>query len=204
MDFEANSLEISQLLRKYWLPLALGLLGLIFFGYGLISFLGASKSSDVIPFSQEETASNSANLIAVDIEGAVVNPGVYKLKFGSIIQDLLVLSQGLSQDADRDYVSKNINLAAKLTDGAKIYIPKLGETVSTADSSFESGSTIQNGLININTASESELDGLTGIGPVTAEKIINNRPYQAIEDLINKKVVSSKVFSEIKDKVSVF
>lgn len=204
MDFEANSVEISQILRKYWLSLGLGALGLIFFVYGLISFLGTTKNSDVIPFSQEQIASNSANLISVDIEGAVINPGVYKLPLGSIIQDALVSSKGLAENADRDFVSKNINLAAKITDGAKIYIPKIGETATAVNVSSQTGLVAQSGLININSASQSQLENLPGIGPVTAEKIINNRPYQSVEDLLNKKVVSSKVYSQIKDKISVY
>ncbi len=59
-----------------------------------------------------------------------------------------------------------------------------------------------NGLININTASETELDTLPGIGPVTAQKIINAMPFAAIEDLESNKIVSSKVYLEIKDKIT--
>ena len=196
---------LLDFLKKHWLPSALALLGLIFFVYGLIALLSQSQSSSDIKF---ETNSNSANkeienLITVDIEGEVANPGVYKLKFGSIIQDGLVAAGGLSALADRDLVSKNINLAIKLTDGQKIYIPKVGE--STLPSVLGSGTqTTITGLININIASEAELDTLSGIGPVTAGKIINNRPYSQIEELTSKKVVSQKVFDQIKDKITAY
>lgn len=60
------------------------------------------------------------------------------------------------------------------------------------------------GTININQASESELDALPGIGPVTAQKIISNRPYQSVEDLLNKKAVGASEFAKIKDQMSVY
>jgi len=60
------------------------------------------------------------------------------------------------------------------------------------------------GLININTASSEDLDSLPGVGPVTADKIINGRPYQTINDLIDRKILTNKVFSQIKDKISAF
>ena len=60
------------------------------------------------------------------------------------------------------------------------------------------------GLIDINAASESELDTLSGIGPVTAGKIIDNRPYGSLEELVSKKAVSSSVFEKIKDHISVY
>lgn len=192
-------------LKKHWLPSALALLGLIFFIYGLIALLSQNQSSSDIKF---ETNSNSANkeienLITVDIEGEVANPGVYKLKQGSIIQDGLVAAGGLSALADRDLVSKNINLAIKLTNGQKIYIPKVGESTLPSVLGSSTQTTIT-GLININVASESELDTLSGIGPVTAGKIINNRPYSQIEELTSKKVVSQKVFDQIKDKITAY
>ncbi|OGY23252.1 MAG: hypothetical protein A2172_02675 [Candidatus Woykebacteria bacterium RBG_13_40_15] len=56
--------------------------------------------------------------------------------------------------------------------------------------------------ININTATEKELDSLPGIGPVRAEKIIENRPYESIEDLLNKKVLGEATFENIKDKIA--
>ena len=193
-------------LRQNLLPLALGLIGLILIVYGLMSLVNsASKKSDLV-IQSSSPSSNSASKIAVDIEGAVVNPGLYRLNEDARIQDLLILSNGLSKDADRDWVEKNLNLAAHLSDGSKIYIPRLGELQNEAKNLVQTGSSTQNlgGLININTATVSQLDSLTGIGPVTADKIINNRPYRTVEELLSKKVLTSKVFSQIKDKLSVY
>ena len=202
--------QYTPFLRKYWLPLALFLLGLIFFIYGLIWFLGSASKKPDITFQNTGSASTSIKSeapdqasILVDVEGAVVTPGVYKLAGSSIIKDALVSSGGLSENADRDFVSKNINLAAKLYDGAKIYIPKIGEEVVQTEQTADVNGSAQS-LININTASSDSLDSLPGVGPATVTKIIDGRPYTKPDDLLDKKVVSSKVYSQIKDKISVY
>ncbi|PIZ98145.1 MAG: transporter, partial [Candidatus Levybacteria bacterium CG_4_10_14_0_2_um_filter_35_8] len=79
-------------------------------------------------------------------------------------------------------------------------MPKFGESVQAAVSN--SGIAGNTGAINVNSASAQELDSLPGIGPVTAEKIISGRSYTSINDLLEKKVVSEKVFNQIKDKIT--
>lgn len=206
MDFSALVEKYSPFIQKNLLVIVLGAVGLIFLSYGLIALLGAKDSSSGIVFESGETASESAKMqtkITVDVEGAVVKPGVHELSANSRLQDGLISAGGLSEDANREWVSKNLNLAAKLTDGGKIYIPKAGENSGGIGGSGSTGS-LTTGQININSASESELDSLPGVGAVTAQKIISNRPYSSIEELLNKKVISSKVFSQIKEKIGVY
>jgi competence protein ComEA len=190
---------LNILLRKYWLPTLLALLALIFFGYGLISLLGTSSSPEVTFETNEKE--DSVSEIVIDIEGSVANPGVYRLKEGSIVQDALIAAGGASEEADRDWMAKNMNLALTLKNGQKIYIPNEEEadTVSVIQT-VEGSST---GLIDINTASMSELDSLSGVGPVTAEKIVKARPYASIDELLSKKIVGESVFEKIKDKITV-
>lgn len=207
MNQETIFAQWFPLLKKYWLPLILGSLGLILFAYGLIALFGSIGNSQKITFSSDSTQTASTQSIAsqiqVDVEGAVISPGVYKLSLNSIIQDALVAAGGLSSDADRDWVAKNLNLAAKLADGAKVYIPKLGaETVLGSESLGAIGQS--SALININTASAQDLDSLPGVGPATATKIINGRPYSDLNQLLDSKTVSQKVFDEIKDKISIY
>jgi competence protein ComEA len=192
--------KAEKLLRRYWLPLSLALIGLIFFAYGLIYLFSLDSQENEIRFETNSQSNQdfSQKTIIVDIEGEVVKPGVYKLRENAIVQDGLIAAGGMSKFADRDWVAKNLNLALKLADGQKVYIPKIGETEKVLSSTTTSNSPA---LININQASEKELDSLPGIGLVTAAKIINARPYSAIEDLINKKIVTSKVYSQIKDKI---
>jgi len=142
--------------------------------------------------------------ITVDIEGAVNKPGVYNLPADSRIENLLTLAQGLSSNADTTKVAQTINLSAKLVDSMKVYIPAIGDTddvVLGASTGGESSQVNGGGAVNINAASLSDLDALPGIGPVTAQKIIDNRPYASVSDLQTKKIVKSNVYTEIKDKV---
>lgn len=209
--------KCPPLIRRNWLALALGILGMIFFIYGLIGLSGANKiSSEDIVFEANSTNGKEAQVktMLVDIEGAVVKSGVYKLPQESRIQDAFVAAGGLGAAADRDYVAKNFNLATKLTDGAKIYVPSIGEAVNGVSAPSTSSEGIVVGsprfageagaLININTSSESQLDSLPGIGPVTAQKIISGRPYNSIDELLGKKIVGAKVFDQIKEKIAIY
>lgn len=201
------------LFRKHWLPLTLFLIGLIFFGYGLISLFPQKSASEDIVFEKADAA-EAVSYIIVDVAGAVVRPGVYKLKSTARLHDSLIAAGGLAQEADREWVGRSVNLAAKLTDGAKVYIPSLGEGVLTEQGNAAGGTNslqrqaiLGNGTtsqININSASLASLDTLSGIGVVTGQKIIDNRPYGSIEELLTKKIVSKSVFERIKEKISVY
>lgn len=121
--------------------------------------------------------------IYVDVEGAVISPGVYQLTEGSRIKDVLVLAGGLAEKADRSYTEKNLNLAQLLKDGQKIYVPEKSNTpLEVGYTEAKTGSK----EINVNTASASELDTLWGVGPARAESIVKNRPYGSLEELVSK------------------
>ncbi len=139
--------------------------------------------------------------VKVDIEGAVVQPGIYEMANDSRIQDVLITAGGLAPKANRTYISQTINLAQKVYDGLKIYIPETGPEIDSNSSNLSNSTNLSN-LININTASEAQLDTLPGVGTVTARKIIAARPYQTISQLIEKHIVSQSVFSKIKDLIS--
>ena len=191
---------IVYLLKKNLLPILLGLAGLGFVAIGLFQLYSQKKNAPAVTFqpASETKTSTSPEQVIVDVEGAVLNPGVYKLSSESRFVDALAAAGGLSKDADRDYAEKNINLAKKVTDGLKIYIPREGEKIlSGSDSSSGQSSTI-----NINTAGASELDTLPAVGAVTAQKIIDARPYATIEELLQKKIVGQATYDKIKDRIS--
>ena len=206
MDIRELVLRYSPLVKKNWLPLSLAILGVIFFAYGLIGLFVNSKtaSSDVVFEASAKQNPIEVKTMFIDIEGAVVKPGLYKVSQDSRIQDALVAAGGLGASADRNYISKNINLATKLTDGAKIYIPFVGEAVGSSGVLNGSDTSSVGGLVNINSGSQAELEALPGVGPVTAQKIIAGRPYGSVDELLVKKIVGSKVFSQIKDKITVY
>lgn len=203
MDTNLLREKLLTFAKENIVVVGLGIVGLIFLGYGLISLLSSDSSKDEIIFESFDNASDKpseqVSKIVVDVEGGVEKPGVYSLSANSRVQDALIAAGGLSESANREWVTKNLNLAAKVTDGGKIYIPLQGESITPLRSSSFAG---QAGGVNINTASESELDTLPGVGPVTAQKIINGRPYSLVEELVQKKVVSNAVFEKIKDKIS--
>lgn len=206
----------KSVLGQYKLPIILGMGGLVLLLYGLIqSIIPLEKNEVVFKSAQDASASASVSLVLIDVAGAVENPGVYELPADSRVQDALIASGGMSKNADRAFVAKNFNLATKISDGGKIYVPFEGDSLTSSgqDITFSAGSsnggptvlgTNQSGLVNINSASVSELDTLPGVGPVTADKIISNRPYKTIEELVSKKAVGSATFEKIKDKIQVF
>ncbi len=186
--------------EKYKLPAGLGLVGLVLILGGIFaSGLIKSKPKDY----PKESLVTQDKMISVDVSGAVGKPGVYQLKDNSRIEDAIAAAGGFSGKANQEYISKYLNMAQKISDGGKVYVPFEGEQAPVGGGSGVTGAAI-NSKININTASESELDSLVGVGPVTASKIISDRPYQTIEDLLNKKVVSKAVFEKIKDQIVVY
>lgn len=195
----------SEFIQKLWsfifknkLVVVLSLVGLIFLSAGLIEYFGSKRQNIELIEGSDTSSKSHASEIAVDVSGEVLHPDVYHLPADSRIQDALIAAGGLSALADREYISKYINLAQKITDGAKIYIPSLNDESPSYDRSSK------NSLININTASSSVLEGLSGIGPVTAEKIIDGRPYFSLEDLVTKKALSKKVFEKIQAELSLY
>ncbi|MBI2621017.1 MAG: ComEA family DNA-binding protein [Candidatus Levybacteria bacterium] len=191
-----DSEKIYPLIRQNILPIALGVFGLMLVAVGLIQFIGKRQSEPTIVLEKSEEENRQE--IVVDIEGAVVSPGVYRISADSRIVDALAAAGGLSDIADRDWVEKNINLAKKATDGLKIYIPREGEQILSVSSQTGQAGPV----LNINTAGKSDLESLPGIGPVTAQKIIDGRPYTQIEDLLNRKIVGQATFEKIKEKIS--
>ena len=173
--------------------------GIVLLLIGLIQFFGQQKAS--VDFKSGEHVareSGSSSQIFVDVSGQVMKPGVYGLKGDARIQEALVAAGGLSSDADREYVSKYMNLAQKVTDGMKLYVPKVSENMKGS----AIAGTNQTGLVSINSGSLSDLDKLSGVGPVTAQRIIDGRPYASLDELVSKKAINSSVFTKIKDSIS--
>ena len=156
-----------------------------------------------------KTNSNSAEnqndeKIIIHIDGAVKIPGIVELESYSRIYDAIEMAGGILEDAD---LSKT-NLAQILTDGQKIYIPKIGEE---SNSEFQDNDNYnnfdENVRININVASARELQNLTGIGESTANAIIEyrnkNGKFNSIEELMNVSGIGENKFEKIKDRISV-
>lgn len=185
--------KIMPLLRANVLAGALGTLGLAAIGYGLVFTSGPSSQSEIIIQEENEESTGS---ILVDISGAVEKPGVYELPSSARVSDAVEAAGGLREEADSVYIAKNVNLAQKMADGEKLYLPFISEAQDSQVMGDKSGK------VSINSADSAALESLPGIGPVTAEKIIKNRPYSSINDILTKKSVGQAVFSEIKEMIS--
>jgi competence protein ComEA len=141
--------------------------------------------------------------IVVHITGAVPRPGVYALPQGARIQDGISAAGGFLAEADKT----NINLAQLLDDGEKLDVPYIegGSPVFTTPLPEVVTSTTE--LININTASLAELDTLPGIGPTTAQKIVDyrtqNGPFINAEDIINVSGIGPGTYERIKNLITV-
>lgn len=156
---------------------------------------------------EHTTKQNNSNQIKVDIKGAVKNPGVYTVLNNERTIDVLLKATPL-EEADMDAV----NLSAQLSDQQVIYVPFQGEISenlfkSQQPSPTQENSTAQNGLVNINTASESELQNITGIGPKKAQDIIEYREehggFKSIDELKEIKGIGDKTFEKLKDDVTI-
>ncbi len=164
---------------------------------------------------QEETEKNNEEKeddeeIIIDIAGQVQKEGIIKLKEGSRIADAIEKAGGLKENAS----TKNINLAYKLEDGQKIYIPSKEEdqnqTTYITDSESGSVSNIQANqekVININTATQEQLEDIPGIGESTAQKIITyrneNGKFKTIEEIKNVSGIGEAKFNQMKEYIKV-
>ena len=155
-------------------------------------------------------SADASERIVAEISGAVSRPGVYRLPAGSRIDDLIQKADGLSGQANSSYVARSINRAETLTDQQKLYIPSLDEEVPTVSSTppliaevqNKADSPLESPLLSINSASKMDLEDLPGIGEITAEKIIEGRPYTSIEELFKNGVLKKNVFEDIREKIS--
>lgn len=193
--------RLINLLDKYKLPLSLSLVGVVLIIGGMVaSGISKTKLKDY----PKESLVQGEKFISIDVSGSVKSPGVYRLKMGSRIEQAVEAAGGFSENANQEYISKYINLAQNLVDGTKVYIPKIGEQGSSSGQAGSVSGESSAASVNINSASQAELEALPGIGPVTASKIISDRPYQSIEELLSKKIVSKSVFEKIKDSIVVY
>ena len=143
--------------------------------------------------------------LRVYISGAVLNPDVYLLPPNSILKDALSAAGGPTSEADLE----SVNLAMPLRDGLHVFIPRRGEAPSAG--SYEASSPRPSNpsvaLININTASQAELETLPGIGPALAKRIIEYRqeygPFQSIEDVMKVRGIGEATFERIRDRITV-
>ncbi|MEI4301879.1 helix-hairpin-helix domain-containing protein [Streptococcus suis] len=211
-----------EMLKEYkWqiaLPAAAGLLLTTFL---IFSQPAKSDQTGLTDFPQTEQTSNSSELIeetstevseeprqlVVDVKGAVAKPGLYTLAAGARVNDAVDAAGGLTSQAD----PKSINLAQKLSDEAVVYVASKDENISVVTSTTASSAMSQEekntSLVNLNTATEADLQTISGIGAKRATDIIAYREanggFKSVDDLNNVSGIGDKTMESIRPYVTV-
>ncbi len=204
-------------LKKYLLEILLLSLASIMTIISLGIFLNSTENN---PIEISQTNLTPINIIFVDVSGAVKKPGLYTFGSGARIKEAIDKAGGLSDEVDAVFFKRNFNLARIVNDQEKIYVPSIMEinagifiqnlrtldyispVLEVIDNTSTDDATPDDQLISINLGTIEELDQLPGIGQITASKIIINRPYSSIDELLTKKAVNKNVFEKIKNLIS--
>lgn len=149
----------------------------------------------ILEISRREVAASGPAEILVDVSGAVQKPGVYKISPGGRVQEVILAAGGFIADADKEFIHRDLNLANVVRDKDKIYIPFAGEAVSDRTTGGQGDDSSRK--INMNTASQAVLDSLVGIGEQRAIALVSNRPYEGLQDLVDRTGISKSVFEKI-------
>ncbi len=170
---------------------------------------GATVDASGSPIEGEAnaTGANRAEIAAaadvfVHVLGAVEHPGLYQLVDGARVVDVIAAAGGLAVDADPG----GVNLARFVSDGEQLYVPTEGEEVSHSEESNPTTAGSSGGLININRASQAELELLPRVGPALAKRIIDWREsfgsFTSIDDLMSVTGIGEKTFDGLRDLVT--
>lgn len=173
---------------------------------------GMSDGADATSFGVQHDGAE----IVVDVAGAVVAPGVYHLAPGSRVGEAIDAAGGFGARVDAGRVAIELNLAATLADGQQVRVPSRDDPEGGVAGAGGTGSGAGGGtapatggagpLIDLNTATQAELESLPGIGPVTAGKIIEARgatAFRTVDELRQRGLVGEKTFDAIKALVTV-
>lgn len=189
-----NDLHYSSL-QKRGLAIIAGLVILI---TALFVLRGSSQEVVAAP-APLEIESISTQTLMVDVEGAVVNPGVYSLPLNARVFEAIKAAGGLKKGAD----TSDINQARLLKDGEQIYV----YPTTTSAGGVSRPAMRKNGPIMINRATVKDFESLDGIGPVLANRIVSyrkiNGPFAAVEDLLKVPGIGQSKFAQFKEKLRV-
>jgi competence protein ComEA len=139
--------------------------------------------------------------VVVHVAGAVVAPGIQRLPAGARVVDAVDAAGGTAPDAD----VARLNLAAELTDGQQVYVVRVGEVAAAAPS--PAGPDAPEVIVDINTAAAADLEQLPGVGPATAEAIIDHReqhgPFDSVDGLLDVRGIGDAKLAQLRDRVTV-
>lgn len=168
----------------------------------------ARPVSDALPF--EGSDGSVGATIVVDVGGAVARPGLYRFPAGIRVGDAIAAAGGFGTRVDLRRAEAELNLAARLADGDRLRVPSRDDAVGASPSGGSGGSgggaAAPGGPIDLNRATEAELDALPGVGPATVAKIVAaraERPFATLEELVTRKVLGAALLTRIRGLVVV-
>ncbi|HEL1992683.1 TPA: helix-hairpin-helix domain-containing protein [Streptococcus suis] len=211
-----------EMLKEYKWQIALpAVAGLLMATFLIFSQPAKSDQTGLTDFSQPQQSSSSqeqleevsteeseeSSQLVVDVKGAVEKPGLYTLEAGARVNDAVEAAGGLTSQAD----PKSINLAQKLSDEAVVYVASKDENISVVASTTASSAMSQDekntSLVNLNTATETDLQTISGIGAKRAADIIAYREanggFKSVDDLNNVSGIGDKTMESIRPYVTV-
>ena len=167
------------------------------------------------PVEQEIKEETDPCPVRIDVSGAVKKPGVYCIEKDSAIVDAVKEAGGFINGFAQKYISMKVNLSALLSDNSKIYIPFEEDSVCellefklpkeivqiTEPESPEESENPSTQCVSINSASKEQLQTLDGVGPSTAQKIIDARTFAKVEDILNVSGIGEATYNKFKDKI---
>jgi competence protein ComEA len=198
-------------LRNWWSDLhysplqkrSLAVIAALVFFTSAIFIMRTSSTSQAIP-TPPLIVDVAISEITIDIQGAVLHPGVYTMTLGSRVFDAIKASGGTTKNAD----PSDVNQARKLSDGEQIYIYAKSSAASSSSKSAASSPRVKSkpaGFVLVNRANSKEFESLDGIGPVLASRIITfrktNGPFLTIEDLLKVPGIGAATLAKFKSKV---
>lgn len=167
--------------------------------------VGESDPTPPPVFMPTPSTTTTIALIFVHAAGAVRQPGLHRLPAGSRVADLIEVAGGVDDSIDID----RINLAAPVSDGERVYLPRRDEPIpASVPAASEPGGTAQSpGPLDLNTATQQQLEALPGVGPATAAAILSTRSsrgrFSSVEDLVDVRGIGTARLEQLRSLVTV-
>ena len=167
---------------------------------------GSPFPSGPSPSGADPSIVSDVGELVVEIVGAVPKPGVYRIPPGSRLVDLLQQAGGYGPRVDTARAEQELNLAAPVKDGDHIRVPSRDDAKAPVGAASAAGSAAPGALVDVNTATQAQLEELPGVGPATAQKIIAAREeatFGAVGELRSRGVLGEKTFEKLRPLVTV-